>query len=71
MAFYTTPGMDFTLEKWAELDNCIYEELISVFEEGRIPNETELAELVLNFHAGQPSSSTHEVHFPVGVPIPA
>ena len=44
--------MDFTLQKWAELDNCIYGELISFYERGHRPSQEELQGIVDDFTAG-------------------
>jgi hypothetical protein len=55
LAFYTQPGLDFTLNKWAELDNCIYQELVSVYERGQRPGEEELRRIVEEFRAGRGS----------------
>ena len=52
VALYTEPGHDFTLQKWAELDNCIYGELISFYERGHRPSQEELQGIVDDFKAG-------------------
>lgn len=39
--------------RWAELDNCIYSELVTLYQRGQRPSQEELQRIAAEFRAGE------------------